>query len=69
MYKGVKLKCEYRIDLLVEDVVIVEIKSVKTLVAVHEAQVFSYLQLRGGIGFLINFNMPFLKEGIRRFRM
>lgn len=70
IYKGIELDCDYRIDLLVENEVIVEIKSVKDLALVHEAQLLSYLKLRGGgRGLLINFNVPFLKEGIRRLKL
>ena len=69
-YKGIKLDCDYRIDLLVENEVIIEIKSVKDLVPVHEAQLLSYLKLRGGgTGLLINFNVPLLKDGIRRLKI
>lgn len=70
IYKGVRLSCDYRIDLLVEDEVIIEIKSVKDLAPVHEAQLLSYLKLRGGgRGLLINFNVPLLKDGIRRLKV
>ena len=66
-YKGVKLDTGYRIDLVVEDRVIVEIKAVSALLPVHEAQLLSYLkQLGGGPGLLINFNVQLLKHGIRR---
>ncbi|MDP1835292.1 MAG: GxxExxY protein [Chlamydiales bacterium] len=67
MYKGVKLEREYRLDLIVEDQVIIEIKSVRDLAPVHEAQLLSYLKLRGGgVGLLINFNVALLRDGIRR---
>lgn len=70
IYKGVRLNCEYRIDLLVEDEVIIEVKSVMELAPVHDAQLLSYLKLRGGgRGLLINFNVSLLKEGIRRFKI
>lgn len=70
MYKGIHLNCDYRIDLIVENEVIVEIKSVKDLIPVHEAQLLSYLKLRGGgRGLLINFNMPLIKDGIRRLKI
>jgi len=66
-YKGIKLECGYRIDLLVAGLVIVEIKSVETLAPIHEAQLLTYLKLTGvRIGFLINFNVVVLKNGIRR---
>ncbi len=58
----------YRIDLLVEDLVIVEIKSVDAISPVHQAQLLSYLKLSGkSLGLLINFNVVHLKDGIRRF--
>ncbi|PYS36647.1 MAG: GxxExxY protein, partial [Acidobacteria bacterium] len=66
-YKGVKLECGYRIDLLVAGLVIVEIKSVEALAPIHEAQLLTYLKLTGvKVGLLINFNVVVLKEGIRR---
>jgi GxxExxY protein len=66
-YKGVKLDCGYRLDLLVADKVVVEIKSVENLLPIHEAQVLTYLKLGGWqIALLINFNVPVLKEGIKR---
>ena len=68
VYEGVKLECGYRIDLLVEGSVIVEIKPVDRLAPIHEAQILSYLKLSGcKIGLLINFNVTMLKDGIRRF--
>lgn len=70
MYKNITLDCGYRLDLLVEDEVIVEIKSVQELDLVHEAQLLSYLKLPGGgRGLLINFNVKLLKDGIRRLRI
>ena len=67
VYSGVHLDCGYRIDLLVESVVIVELKAVDTLAPIHEAQLLSYLKLSGcKIGLLINFNVEVLKDGIRR---
>lgn len=69
-YKDVMLDCGYRLDLVVDDQVIVEIKSVVSLAAIHEAQLLCYLKLSDcKIGLLINFNMKILKEGIRRFRI
>ena len=68
VYRGVKLELGYRIDLLVEDLVVVEIKSVEAVAPVHQAQILSYLKLSGkSIGLLINFNVVHLKDGIRRF--
>ena len=67
-YKGVKLDCGYRIDLLVEETVIVEIKAVESLKPIHEAQLITYLKLAGKrTGLLINFNVLQLRDGIRRF--
>src|SRR5271165_2804171 len=68
VYRGVKLEIGYRMDLLVEDLVIVEIKSVDAVSPVHQAQIISYLRLSGkSLGLLINFNVVHLKDGIRRF--
>jgi GxxExxY protein len=68
VYRGAKLDIGYRIDLLVGDLVIVEIKSVEGVSPVHQAQVISYLKLSGrSIGLLINFNVVHLKDGIKRF--
>ena len=67
VYRGVHLDCGYRLDLVVEDVVIVELKSVDDLAPIHEAQLLSHLKLSGcNIGLLINFNVTVLKQGIRR---
>jgi GxxExxY protein len=64
------LDCGYRVDLVVEDRVIVEIKSVNSLAPIHEAQLLSYLKLSEcKVGLLINFNVRVLKEGIRRMRV
>jgi len=67
-YHGVQLDCGYRIDLLVEELVVVELKAVERLEPIHEAQLLSYLKLSGcKVGLLINFNVKLLKNGIRRF--
>lgn len=67
IYDGVRIDLGYRLDLLVENEVIVELKAVETLSPVHEAQLLSYLKLSGKkIGLLINFNVSRLKDGIRR---
>ena len=67
VYKEIKLDCGYRLDLLVNDAVIVEVKSVERLAPVHEAQLLSYLKLADcKIGLLINFNVKMLKYGIKR---
>jgi GxxExxY protein len=66
-YGSVRLDCGYRIDLLVEKSVIVELKAVEKLESIHEAQLLSYLKLSGiKIGLLINFNVEVLKYGIKR---
>jgi len=66
-YKGLDLDCGYRLDLLVADAVVVEIKAVESLLPIHEAQLLTYLKLGGWkVGLLINFNVPVLKQGIRR---
>jgi GxxExxY protein len=66
-YKGVELECGYRIDFIVSDKVVVELKSVQEILPVHEAQLLTYLHLTGvRIGLLINFNVAVLKNGIRR---
>ena len=68
-YKDVMLDCGYRVDLVVEDQVVVEIKSVSSLAPIHEAQLLSHLKLSNcKVGLLINFNVSILKEGIRRLR-
>jgi GxxExxY protein len=67
VYKDVKLDCGYRIDFIVEERVVVELKAVEGLLPVHQAQLLTYLRLSGmRIGLLINFNVPVLKDGIRR---
>ena len=69
-YKDVMLDCGYRVDLVVEGQVIVEIKSVSNLVPIHESQLLSYLKLSDcKIGLLINFNVKYLKDGIRRMKL
>jgi len=70
VYKGIQLEQGYRIDLLVEDKVIVELKVVEKVLPVHEAQILSYLKLSGyQVGLLLNFNVKLLKDGIHRFAM
>ena len=67
-YKEIKLDCGYRIDVLVDDRIIVELKSVEQLLPIHEAQILTYLKLSGvSVGLLINFNVTVLKKGVRRF--
>jgi GxxExxY protein len=66
-YKDVMLDCGYRVDLIIEDQVIVEVKSVNNFASIHEAQLLSYLKLSNcKIGLLINFNVKYLRDGIRR---
>lgn len=67
IYDSVKLEVGYRIDLLVQDEVIVELKSVEALTPIHQAQLLTYLKLTGKkIGLLINFNVTHLRDGIKR---
>ena len=70
VYKTIHLDQGYRIDLLVEEKVILELKVVEELTPVHEAQILSYLKLSGcPVGLLLNFNFKMLKDGVRRFTM
>ncbi|NLV45675.1 MAG: GxxExxY protein [Candidatus Hydrogenedentes bacterium] len=67
-YKGILLDCGYRIDLLVEENLIIELKAVERLLPIHEAQLLTYMKLSGvRKGLLMNFNVPVLKDGIKRF--
>ncbi|HRO03270.1 MAG TPA: GxxExxY protein [Terricaulis sp.] len=67
VYETVRLDLGYRVDLIVDKAVIVEVKSVEALSPVHEAQVLTYLRLSGHrLGFLINFNVALIKQGLRR---
>ena len=67
LYKNVKLESGYRLDFLVNDKVVVEIKSMEGLAPIHEAQLLSYLRLSNcKVGLLINFNVKLLKQGIKR---
>jgi GxxExxY protein len=66
-YKGMKLDCGYRIDLLVDDSLILELKSVDKLLPIHQAQILTYMKLSGiSVGLLINFKVKYLKHGIKR---
>lgn len=68
VYKDVKLECGYRIDLLVEHRVVVELKSIESLAAIHEAIILTYLRLSGRrLGLLINFNVNVLRDGVKRY--
>ena len=70
VYKEIKLECGYRIDILVENTVIIELKIVEEFAPVHEAQILTYMKFAGKeTGLLINFNVTLLKNGIRRFRL
>lgn len=66
-YKGIKIDCGYRLDIVVEEKVILEIKTVDAITPVHEAQLLTYLRLANlKVGLILNFNVPVLKGGIRR---
>ena len=67
-YKGTRLDCSYRIDVLIDQQLIIELKCVEQLQKIHEAQILTYMRLaKIKIGLLINFNVPVLKNGIKRF--
>ena len=67
-FKGVKLDCGYRADLVVEDILVVELKSVEQIVKIHEAQLLTYMKhAKAEVGLLINFNVTVLKQGIKRY--
>ena len=67
MYDGLKLDAGYRLDLLVEGCVIVELKAVEKIIPVHTAQLLSYLKLSGcKLGYLLNFNVTHMRDGIKR---
>ena len=69
-YKGIKLDCGYRIDILVEDSLIVELKAVEEMKGIYTAQLLTYMKLSGiNTGLLINFNVKRLKEGIKRLKI
>jgi GxxExxY protein len=66
-YKGIKLDCGFRMDMVVEDAIMLELKTVDELLPIHSAQLLTYLKLSGKkIGLLINFNEPVLKRGLKR---
>ncbi len=66
-YKGINLDCAYRLDIVVDDLLLVELKSVERMEAVFEAQIITYLKLSGiWLGLLMNFNVPVLRDGIKR---
>ncbi len=67
VYKGIKLDCGYKLDIVVEGKVILELKSANKIESIHDAQLLTYLKLSDlKLGLLINFNVPILKEGIKR---
>jgi GxxExxY protein len=67
VYKSVRLDCDYRIDIVVENRLILELKAAERLLPIHEAQVLTYMRLSGvRTGLPLNFNTPVLKDGIRR---
>jgi GxxExxY protein len=67
MYRGVKLDCGYRLDIVVEGEIILELKAVEKLLPIHEAQLISYLRLSGiSLGLLVNFHSQLLKDGLKR---
>ena len=66
-YRGIRLECGYRLDLLVANSIVVEVKAIEAIANIHEAQLLTYLRLGGwNVGLLINFNVVVLKDGIRR---
>jgi GxxExxY protein len=66
-YREVQIEAGFRIDMLVNDLVLIEVKAVERLLPIHEAQLLTYLKLSGKhLGLLINFNVPLIKDGIRR---
>lgn len=66
-YKGLQLDCSYRIDLLVNDELVIELKAMDAILPIHEAQVITYMRLGGWkVGLLLNFGLPMLKQGIKR---
>jgi GxxExxY protein len=70
IYKEIKLDCGYRIDILVENSVVVELKVVDSIIPVHEAQILTYMKFSNkSIGLLINYNVTILKNGIKRYRI
>ena len=67
VYKGVHLDCGYRLDIVVEKAIVLELKAVEKLLPIHEAQLLTYLKLTGlTLGLLLNFNVPVFKYGVKR---
>jgi GxxExxY protein len=70
VYKGLRLDCGYRVDVLVQQQLLLELKAVAEIKGIHQAQLLTYMKLAGvGTGLLINFNVELLKDGIKRFRL
>jgi GxxExxY protein len=70
IYKEIKLDCGYRIDILVENIIVIELKTVEEFNPVHEAQILTYLKFaKKPLGLLLNFNVSVLKNGIRRYKV
>jgi len=70
IYKEIKLECGYRIDILVENMVVIELKVVDSINPVHEAQILTYMKFSNkSVGLLINFNVTLLKNGIKRYKI
>ena len=68
IYKGMEIDSKYRIDLIIEDKLALELKSIETILPIHEAQILTYMKLaKINLGLLINFNVKLLKDGIKRF--
>ena len=66
-YKGIRLDCGYRVDLFIDNEIIVELKSVDRVLPIHQAQLLTYMKLSGiSIGLLMNFNVKYIKHGIKR---
>ncbi len=69
-YKAISLDCAYRMDILVENQLVLELKAVDKILPVHEAQLLTYLRLSGiNTGLLLNFNVPVLKDGLKRMKL
>ncbi len=67
MYRNAKLDCSYRLDIVVDSSIILELKAVEALAPIHDAQLLTYLKLSGlKLGFLLNFNVPYMRNGIKR---
>jgi len=68
IYEGIQLKVAYRIDLIVDEAIIIEVKAVESLTSLHHAQILTYLKLaKYRVGFLMNFNVALFRDGVKRF--